>query len=172
MKTTTGVALGLALVAAAAAAVLTLTPATRLGGRAPTEVSFLDKDGKRVDLAAFRGKVVIVDFWATWCVPCRKEMASFDRVQEKLGPLGLVVAPVSLDMRGIEAVDAFYRDIGVRNLPEYVDDTHESAKAMGFIGIPSAAVFDRQGREAFRVEGAIDWSGPAATMRLQTLLKQ
>jgi thiol-disulfide isomerase/thioredoxin len=138
----------------------------------PPAISFHDENGRPVDLAAFRGHVVLLDFWATWCNPCRKEMPSFDRLQAKLGGRGLRIVPVSIDLKGMEAVDAFYREFDIRRLPKYVDDSRESAQTLGLRGIPATIALDRQGREAFRVEGPLEWDGPGVSARLETLLAE
>jgi thiol-disulfide isomerase/thioredoxin len=153
--------------------------AAGLAGRArpPTEtgpaaISFQDAEGRPVDLARFRGKVALIDFWATWCQPCRKEMPQFDRLQARYGDRGLVVVPVAIDFAGLPAVDRFYAEVGVRNLGKYVDDTRESARKLGFLGIPGLIAFDRQGREVFRVEGELNWDGPGPRARIEALLRE
>ena len=140
--------------------------------KAPPPILFADETGARVDLSAFRGKVVLLNFWASWCRPCRDEMPSLDRLQARLGPRGLVVAPVAIDLKGLPAVDAFYREFAIAHLPKYVDDTRESARAVGLAGVPGTLILDRQGREVFRVEGPLDWDGLAVGMRLDSLLKE
>jgi thiol-disulfide isomerase/thioredoxin len=140
--------------------------------KAPPAIVFEDENGAKVDLSAFRGKVVLLNFWATWCQPCRNEMPSFDRLQSHLGSRGLAVVPVSIDLKGMPAVDDFYRELNIEHLPKYVDDTRESAKALGLMGIPGTLALDRQGREVFRFEGPLDWNGPAVTVRLDKLLNE
>jgi thiol-disulfide isomerase/thioredoxin len=160
-----------AALAAFAALALRPRPAT-IDRKAPPPIVFQDENGARVDLSTFRGKVVLLDFWATWCKPCRDEMPSFDRLQERLGPRGLAVVPVSVDLKGMPAVDDFYRELNIRHLPKYVDDTRESAKAVGLMGIPGTLALDRQGHEAFRFEGSLDWNGRAVGVRLEKLLSE
>ncbi len=143
-----------------------------LDRKAPSAIVFQDESGATVDLSAYRGKVVLLNFWATWCKPCRDEMPSFDRLQARLGSRGLAVVPVSVDLKGMPAVDDFYRELNIQHLPKYVDDTRESAKAIGLMGIPSTLALDRQGREVFRFEGPLDWNGPAVAVRLDKLLSE
>lgn len=171
MKTTIVAVCVIILFAAFAA----LPPAPPLGHterKSPPAIAFKDVNGLSTDLSAFRGKVVLLDFWATWCNPCRKEMPSFDRLQARLGARGLVVIPVSIDLKGMPAVEDFYRELGIRNLPKYVDDTRDSAKVIGLMGVPGTLALDRQGREVFRVEGPLEWDGPAVRARLDSLLKE
>src|SRR5712692_4675042 len=83
-------------------------------------IKFEDGQGQARSLADFEGKAVVLNLWATWCVPCRREMPALDRLQGSLGGSEFAVVPVSVD-RGIEVVAKFYSDIGIRNLPTYVD---------------------------------------------------
>jgi thiol-disulfide isomerase/thioredoxin len=133
-------------------------------------IAFADEKGRTVSLAEFRGKVVILDFWATWCGPCQKEFPAFDRLQAKLGKRGLAVVPVSIDLKGLPAVDAFYAKLNILYLSKYIDDTRESAKALGLKGLPSTLVLDREGREVTRVEGPADWESKEVIALLNRLL--
>jgi thiol-disulfide isomerase/thioredoxin len=167
----------LAALVAAAAIVALVGLAMRphppmLERKAMPAIVFQDVGGATVDLSAFRGKVVLLNFWATWCKPCRDEMPSFDRLQARLGSRGLAVVPVSIDLKGMPAVDDFYRELNIEHLAKYVDDTRESAKAAGLMGIPGTLALDRQGREVFRFEGPLDWNGPAVGARLDKLLDE
>ena len=135
-------------------------------------IAFADSQGAPKTLADFSGRVLIVDFWATWCVPCRQEMPAFERLQQKLGARGLFVVPIAIDARGLPAVEAFYRDNGVANLPIYLDTSREAAKKIGFAGIPSALIVDRRGREAARIEGPINWESSRIIALLERLLDE
>jgi thiol-disulfide isomerase/thioredoxin len=161
------------LAAVAGLAVLALRPRQATPDRKePPPLVFQDESGATVDLSAFRGKVVLLDFWASWCKPCRDEMPTFDRLQERLRSRGLAVVPVSVDLKGMPAVDAFYSELKIRHLPKYVDETRDGAKAVGLMGIPATLALDRNGREVFRVEGPLDWNGPAVVARLNKLLDE
>jgi thiol-disulfide isomerase/thioredoxin len=142
------------------------------GRRALPEVAFFDAQGRETKPADFSGKVVVLDFWASWCLPCRQEMPAFDRMQQKFGPRGLVIVAVSIDQRGLPAVDAFYADIGLTHLGRYIDPTREAARKIGFMGIPSAVVIDRHGREAARIEGPINWESGRIANLLSRLLDE
>jgi thiol-disulfide isomerase/thioredoxin len=161
------------LVAATLFGALAPVPAALAQERKPAPpLVFQDEKGERVNLDAFRGKVVLVNFWATWCVPCRDEMPTLSKLQERLGQRGLVVVPIAIDFRGLSAVEDFYRAYGIANLPKYVDENRDAAKRSGFMGIPGSIALDRQGREVFRVEGPLDWAGLAPTTRLESLLAE
>jgi thiol-disulfide isomerase/thioredoxin len=171
LKTTITAVLVMTLFAAFAA-LPPAPPPGRVERKSPPAIVFRDESGTSLNLSAFRGKVVLLDFWATWCEPCRKEMPSFDRLQARLGAKGLAVVPVSIDLKGMPAVEEFYREHGIRNLPKYVDDSRDSAKAIGLMGLPGTLAIDRHGREAFRVEGPLNWDGPAVGARVESLLRE
>jgi len=134
-------------------------------------VKFIDGQGRRVSLDAFKGKVVVLDFWATWCQPCREEFPALDRLQGRLGAQGVVVLAVSVDRKGMPAVDKFYTDLKVANLGKYLDDTQEMMTSMGVRGLPTTLVIDRQGLEVARVEGPAAWDSPEVAAVLESMLK-
>jgi thiol-disulfide isomerase/thioredoxin len=120
-------------------------------------IAFKDPNGKTRTLGDFRGKVVVLNFWATWCVPCRKEMPTLDRLQGALGGPNFEVVPVSMDVRGIDAVRKFYAEIGVHNLAMYVDTSGRALREVGGFGLPTTLILDRDGLEVGRITGPADW---------------
>lgn len=139
---------------------------------AAPKIEFRDAQGRPTTIAAFAGKVVLLDFWASWCLPCQREMPLFDRLQEKLGSRGFVVVPVSIDVRGLEAVSRFYAEQNISRLEKFTDPSREAAKRLGFVGIPSALILDRQGRIATRIEGPINWESSRITALFDRLLAE
>jgi thiol-disulfide isomerase/thioredoxin len=134
-------------------------------------LSFADGNGKMLTLADFKGKVVLLDIWATWCVPCRAEFPRLDRLQEILGQEGLQVVPVSVDRPGAKPqIDKFYEDVKIRNLSEYLDPLNGSAIALGLQGVPTALIIDREGREIARVEGEFTWDSAESQAALRKVL--
>ena len=121
---------------------------------------FTDADGAAMSLADFRGKAVLLNVWATWCVPCRKEMPALDRLQARLGGSDFEVAALSIDRGGLGAVRRFYEDIGIANLAIYLDESAEAMRALGIAGIPTTLLIDRDGREIRRWIGPAEWDGP------------
>jgi thiol-disulfide isomerase/thioredoxin len=129
-------------------------------GQALPEIRFLDGEGRSRSLADFRGKVVLLNLWATWCAPCREEMPSLDRLQQALGPDGFEVLALSLDAGGAEAVRRFYAETGVRSLAVYVDPTMKATTALRALGVPTTILVDRDGAERWRKTGPAHWDAP------------
>ena len=126
--------------------------------RAFPALQFVDGEAKAVDLAQWRGKVVLLNVWATWCAPCRKEMPSLDRLQAQLADDGLEVVPLSIDQgaAALAAVRGFYSSVGLRHLRIY-HDAMGTAIELGAAGVPVTFLLDRQGREIGRLTGAAEW---------------
>jgi len=128
-------------------------------------LGFQDGDGNATDLAQLRGNVVLLNVWATWCPPCRKEMPSLDRLQGQLAGEGLRVVALSIDKgaAGLPAVKAFYASLGIRNLRVYNDPEGNAGFELGAPGVPVTFLIDREGREIGRLTGPAEWDGPEAT---------
>ena len=123
-------------------------------------VRFADAGGRERTLREFRGRVVLLDIWATWCAPCRKEMPSLDRVESTLGAADFVVLPVSIDRTGMAAVAPFYRALGIRNLAPYLDPLGRGTSALTIPGVPTTLLVDRSGRMVARKVGGAEWNSP------------
>jgi thiol-disulfide isomerase/thioredoxin len=136
------------------------------------ELSFLDAEGNEVSLEDFRGKVVILNLWATWCAPCRKEMPSLDRLQAALGEDGLQVLPLSLDRGEVDQIAAFYDEVGLTTLPIYRDPKAAAGRALGAYGLPTTIVLDREGREVGRLLGPAEWDGEEAMTLIRAVLAE
>jgi thiol-disulfide isomerase/thioredoxin len=121
-----------------------------------------DLDGKPVSLAAAKGKIVLLNFWATWCAPCVKEMPSLDRLQAELGKDKFVVLPLSLDGPSRPKVAPFYQDKKLTNLGVYFDKGRKAMQALNISILPTSILIDAQGRELGRLEGEADWEKPEA----------
>lgn len=126
------------------------------------EATFADADGATVRLSEFRGRVVLVNFWATWCAPCVREMPSLARLQERLGGPEFTVVAVSEDREGREVVVPFVNKHGLAGLPVYYDGSGTASRALGVTGIPTSLLIDRRGREVGRLQGAAEWDAPDA----------
>jgi len=122
---------------------------------------FLTADGTARSMADYAGQAVVLNFWATWCVPCVAEMAALDLLaREMVGRL--TVLALSSDRGGAAPVERFYKERGIVTLPVLLDPRGDAARALGARGIPTTVLIDGGGRERGRIEGAADWSSPAA----------
>lgn len=140
--------------------------------RAMPQLAFQDGEGRQHTLAGFRNKVVLLNVWATWCVPCREEMPALDRLQQKLGGPDFEVVALSIDAGGAGAVKQFYDEIGIRSLAIYVDPASRTMSTLGLIGIPATLLIDRQGREVGRRTGPAEWDGAEAVRMIEGHLKE
>jgi thiol-disulfide isomerase/thioredoxin len=130
--------------------------------RALPDIVFEDGQGRKRTLGDFRGRVVLLNVWATWCVPCREEMPTLDRLQQKLGGPDFEVLALSIDADGAAAVERFYGEIGIRALATYVDSTMRATGSLAVIGVPTTLLIDRGGREIGRRAGPVHWDSPEA----------
>jgi thiol-disulfide isomerase/thioredoxin len=126
------------------------------------ELAFADGDDKPLKLADYKGKVVLVNFWATWCAPCVKEMPSLDRLQAEIGKDKLIVLPLSLDGPSRPKVAPFYEDRKLTSLGIYFDKGKKSMQALDVTVLPTSILVDRDGNEIARLEGEADWDKPEA----------
>jgi thiol-disulfide isomerase/thioredoxin len=134
------------------------------------EITFNDAEGHARKLADFRGKVVLLNVWATWCVPCRTEMPTLDRLQANLGGADFEVVPVSIDRGGLEVIRKFYNEIGIRNLAMYVDPSGQVLHQVRALGLPTTVLIDRVGQEIGRVIGPAEWDTPEIAEFLRPLI--
>lgn len=137
------------------------------------ELQFTDSEGKSLSLTDFKGKVMLLNIWATWCAPCRKEMATLDRLQAALGGPNFVVLPVSIDRKGMEAVTKFYAETGIQHLSRYVAPAaNQVLDTLGVWGLPATFLVDDQGNELGRLIGPTEWDSPEMLAFLATIVAQ
>jgi len=135
-------------------------------------VSFVNETGETLDISAWRGKVVLLNIWATWCVPCREEMPTLDRLQKQLGGKHFEVAALSIDQGGVEKVRKFYNQINIDQLKIYVDDSMSATRSLGVIGIPATLLLAPDGQELGRFVGPADWDNPKMISFLESVITQ
>ena len=133
------------------------------------QVGFTDPDGKPMTVADFKGKPVIINFWATWCTPCLKEMPSLERLQSNLAGR-LIIAAVAQDRSGAQRVIPFVAQMGLKGLKIYLDPKGELGRAFGSRGLPTSIIIDAEGRGVGRVEGAVEWISAEAMALLRPYL--
>lgn len=124
-------------------------------------VRFEDVQGQLRSLADFRGKIVLLNIWATWCAPCIKEIPALDNVAAVLNGADFAVVAVSVDRKGIDAVRKVFTERNVQRLPIYIDRSGEALRAVRAIGLPISLLIDREGRELGRAVGPAQWDDAA-----------
>jgi thiol-disulfide isomerase/thioredoxin len=127
------------------------------------------KDGTTQTIAEYAGRGVVLNLWATWCVPCVAEMPALDSLAGSVAGANVVVLPLSSDRGGAAAVERFYAQRGVRNLPVVLDPQGAAARALGVRGIPTTVLIDARGRERGRLEGGADWASEKSVAMVKAL---
>jgi thiol-disulfide isomerase/thioredoxin len=130
--------------------------------QALTDISFQDETGSPLQLSDWRGKIVLLNVWATWCGPCREEMPTLDRLQEKLGGERFDVLALSIDRGGVGVVQEFYDEIGLQHLQIRIDPTTRASRAMNVFGLPTTLLIGPDGKELGRKVGPAEWDAPEA----------
>jgi thiol-disulfide isomerase/thioredoxin len=129
-------------------------------------ISFQTSDGAKTSLADFKGKTVLLNLWATWCIPCRKEMPALNQLQADLGGKDFEVVAVNIDQQGPERVERFLADAGIDKLHRYADPSTgilQSLKNEGLAqGLPTSVIIDKQGCRLGAMAGPAEWSSEEA----------
>ena len=131
-----------------------------LEGNPAPNFTLKDLSGHDVTLADLRGKVVVVNFWATWCPPCREEIPSMMRLNQAMAGKPFQMLAVSINEGGAQEVAAYFKQSGT-NLPALLDATQAVSKSYGLTGVPESFVIDRKGVILKKVVGGMEWSEPA-----------
>ena len=122
------------------------------------EVIFKDKNQKTINLANFKGKLLLLNFWATWCAPCREEMPSLDSLQSKKKLNNLKVFPINIGQENLSKSEIFFKELNIQNLDIYFDSTVTLAKKFKLRGVPTTIIFNKEGQEFARIIGSIDFN--------------
>jgi thiol-disulfide isomerase/thioredoxin len=114
--------------------------------------------------------VLVVNFWATWCAPCRKEMPMLDALQAEFGGDRFAVLTVATGRNALPAIDRFFAETGVQHLPVLLDPRSALARDAAVLGLPATLVIDAEGHEIGRMVGEADWAGASARALVSALL--
>jgi thiol-disulfide isomerase/thioredoxin len=139
-------------------------------------VAFKDGGGQAKSLADWHGRTVLFNMWATWCIPCRKEMPALDALQDKIGAPDFEVVAVDIDTRDPDKPRAFMRDIGISHLAYYSDASakvFQDLKAAGkAIGMPTTLLVDPNGCEIASISGPAEWASPDGVKLVSAALRR
>jgi len=120
-------------------------------------LTFLDAENNQLDLKNYKGNLVLLNFWATWCAPCKKEMPSLDQllIHESLN--NLIIFPINIGQDSLKKTSDFFEDLKIKNLKPYFDSPVTLAKKFGLRGIPTSILFSKDGLEVARIIGSINF---------------
>ena len=111
-----------------------------------------------MNLSNYKGKLIVLNFWATWCAPCREEMPSLDNLQSNEKLNNLIVLPINIGQENILKSEAFFKELNIKNLNIYFDPTVMLAKKFSLRGVPTSIIFNKEGKEFARIIGSIDFN--------------
>ena len=122
------------------------------------DVIFMDINQKNVNLGDFKGKLIILNFWATWCAPCREEMPSLDDLQSNAELNNLKIFPINIGREDTLKTEFFFKELDIQNLEIYLDAPITLAKKFSLRGVPTTIIFNKEGKEFARIIGSIDFN--------------
>ena len=137
----------------------------------PTSVNFTRDGGQQLRLVDFKGKVVLLNLWATWCPPCVRELPALDRLQERLGGEDFQVVAVSLDQGGAAQAQPFFERLGVEHLTLYLDPRSRVGHYFPVDVLPANFIIDRQGRVSHYLRSYVDWDAPEVDALFTDLIR-
>ncbi len=120
-------------------------------------ITFLDSNKREIKLSDYRGKLVLLNFWATWCLPCKEEMPSLDDLKNNPNLDNLEVFAINVGKDSLEKSNKFFEDLSIKNLNIYFDNSVTLAKELALRGIPTTILFNKEGKEFARVIGSVDF---------------
>ena len=121
-------------------------------------IFFLDKNDKKINIKEFNGNLLLLNFWATWCAPCKEEMPSLDRLQVNQNLSNLKIFAINISQESKKKVDSFFEDLNIENFDPYFDAPTTLAKTFSLRGVPTSILIDKDGKEFARIMGSIDFN--------------
>ena len=121
-------------------------------------VIFKDVNQKDINLDDYRGKLLILNFWATWCAPCKEEMPSLDKLQKNIHLTNLKIFPINISSKNLTKSENFFKELKIKNLDIYFDSPTTLAKKFSLRGVPTTIFFDKRGNEFARIIGSLDFN--------------
>ena len=121
-------------------------------------VFFLDKNDKKINIKEFNGNLLLLNFWATWCAPCKEEMPSLDRLQVNQNLSNLKIFAINVSQESKKKVDSFFEDLNIENFDPYFDAPTTLAKTFSLRGVPTSILIDKDGKEFARIMGSINFN--------------
>ena len=122
---------------------------------------FFDQDNKQVNLDRYRGKLVLLNFWAIWCAPCKEEMPSLDKLKVNKKLNNIEIFPINIGNDSIEKSKEFFKDLNIKNLKLYFDPKINLAKELSLRGVPTTVLVNKNGEEFARIIGIVDFEDPS-----------
>lgn len=135
------------------------------------EITFADDAGESLTLKSYRGKVVLLNIWATWCAPCRTEMPTLDRLQSRLGSDRFEVVALSIDRAGVGVVRKFYDETSIKHLKLVIDQSGRTMQALNLLGLPTTILVGPSGVELARHVGPAEWDLPEMRAFFEDVIK-
>lgn len=134
------------------------------------ELKFQDRNGQEITLANWKGRVVLLNLWATWCLPCRKEMPALEKLQAELGSDTFEVVALSVDRTGIAGARKFLDETKIEKLALYADPSARLGSTLKAAGLPTTLLIDGEGREVGRLIGPAEWDSPDAVRLIKAVV--
>ena len=134
--------------------------------------TFTDPNGAEHSLADWQGKYVLLNFWATWCAPCRKEMPALDALQKEFGGDHFEVVTLATGRNALPGINRFFEEEGIEELPILLDPKQAVARDMAVLGLPISVLIDPEGREIARLRGDAEWYSESARAIVGALVEE
>ncbi|WP_108484859.1 TlpA family protein disulfide reductase [Oceaniglobus ichthyenteri] len=135
-----------------------------------SQAVFTAPDGTEYTLADWQGKIVLLNFWATWCAPCRHEMPALDALQGELGGDAFEVVTLATGRNAVPGIERFFEEVNIQHLPILLDPKQAVAREMAVLGLPITVILNREGQEIARLRGDAEWNSDSAKAILRALI--